>query len=222
MKHIAFSVLSIWLVGCSQYDYQIPGPTIPERSTRRIHYLHLISGDSMGFGRSGPSGFPWQDPGIVDFYSRVEGTTILRRQTYHRVEAYPIGAGYPPTLLMREDNEGNISAIFSSDTANSPGMNETFLYKTTADVGEKWSFYYYGDTISCTLLSRGDTAKTFVHLFSDCLRIRIQFNWFTYEDQWLAPGVGIVKRDFQTLSLPPLYLPQIDLKDLRLKSLSRR
>jgi hypothetical protein len=220
MKRFICILLIIWLAGCSLDENPIVNPQSPVHASRSIHYIHLAVGDSLGYGWRGVEGYP--DPFNIGFYTHDEGITVLDGESYHRVADYPLSDWWPPTILMREDNEGNIHALFFSDSGNVQNTSLSILYKTSAGVGGSWSFFYYPDTLTCTLVSRSDTVETNAGIFRNCLRVRIRYTWYAYEDHVLAPGIGVVMRDFETYTSPPIFMPWIDLKDLRLKSVSRR
>jgi|SRR5467141_328593 len=216
MKPLVFIVLSIWFVGCSRDENAIDNLTVPVHSSRTIHYMHLVIGDSLGYD--------WTalDTASGAFYAHIEGTSYIRGQTYFKVVDYPVGGGYPITFLLREGSNGDIHALGLFDTVKIENAVDGLLYKTSAQKDSSWDFYFYGDTIKCIMVSRSDTVKTYAGIFRDCLRIRIQYWWGESEDQWLAPGIGLIKRDFETISARPIFMPLLDLKVLRLKSLSRR
>ena len=215
MKHFIWILLIIWLAGCSLDDNPIGNPQIPTRSSRTIQYMHLAVGDSLGYD--------WTPLGtaIGAFYAHIDRKAVIGNKTYYNMVDYPIGG--PTTFLVREDGNGDIYALGLFDTVTNEYAVEKLLYKTSAQTGCSWKFCYFGDTIQCTMVSRSDTVKTYAGIFRNCLRIRIHYvGWFEYEDQWLAPGVGLVKRDIESIFGHLLFMPQLDLKVLKLKDVSRR
>jgi hypothetical protein len=177
--------------------------------------VHLAVGDSLGYNWTG------LDTAVGAFFAHIDGKSIIGNKTYYNIVDYPIGG--PTTFLVREDGNGDIYALGLFDTVTIETATEKLLYKTSAQTGSSWDFRYFDDTIQCMMVSRSDTVKTYAGIYRNCLRIRILYaGWAEYEDQWLAPGVGLVKRDIQSIFGHSLFMPQLDLKALRLKSSSRR
>src|SRR2546426_9742561 len=216
MKLVACLVFSISLAGCLRDENTVEYALVQTHSPRTIHYVQLAVGDSLGYD--------WAalDTGFSDFYAHIEGTTLRQGKTYFNMVDYPIAGAYPQSFLIREADNGDIYEVGLFDTAIIEKAVESLLYKTSAQVGDSWNLYFFGDTIKCTMISRSDTVRTYADFFRGCLRIRIQYWWGEYEDEWLAPGVGLVRRDFQTISARPIFMPLLDLKDVRLKSATRR
>jgi len=215
MKHFSPILLFIWLAGCSLDENPIVNPQLPARESRTIQYIHLAVGDSLGYD--------WTPLGtaIGAFYAHIDTKAVIGNKTYYNIVDYPIGG--PTTFLVRETDNGDIYALGLFDTVTIENAVEKLLYKTSAQTGSSWNFSFFGDTIQCTMVSRSDTVKTYAGIFRNCLRIRIHYvGWFEYEDQWLAPGVGLVKRDIESIFGHSQFMPQLDLKVLRLKSSSRR
>jgi hypothetical protein len=215
MKHFICILPIIWLAGCSLDENSIENPQVPARSPHTIEYIHLAVGDSLGYNWTG------LDTAIGAFFAHIDGKAVIGHKTYFNVVDYPIGG--PTTFLVRETDNGDIYALGLFDTVAIENAVEKLLYKTSARTGSSWNFSFFGDTIQCTMVSRSDTVKTYAGIFRNCLRIRIFYvGWFEYEDQWLAPGVGLVKRDIESIFGHSLFMPLLDLKILKLKSSSRR
>jgi len=202
MKKFLVFVLFVSLFGCSNDN--------PVRSDQQstTHYIHLTIGDSLGYG-----GISAQD---TVFYTVVESKQEYYGKQYFKVSSFPIRGGLPVNFMMREDGEGNVWVIGYLRNNTSVDSLETILYRTQAQQGSTWNFYY-GDTITCTLESRSDTVRTMCGEFSACVRIKIEYAWFEYELHWLAPNIGLVKREFITYSFRPIWMSLLDLKDCRLK-----
>jgi hypothetical protein len=215
MKHFICILLIIWPTGCSLDEIPIAIPQLSARSSRTIQYTHLVVGDSLGYDWTG------LDTAVGAFFAHIDGKAVIGHKTYYNMVDYPIGS--TATFLVREDGNGDLYALGLFDTVTIENAVEKLLYKTSAQTGSSWKFYYFGDPIQCIMLSRSDTVKTYAGVFLNCLRIRIQYyGWAEYEDQWLAPGVGLVRRDIESIFGHSLFMPQLDLKVLRLKSNSRR
>ena len=222
MKRWPLFLLPIWLVGCSLSDNLIEYPTTQVSPTRIIPYMHLAVGDSLAYGPAPREGSIDPNTNKTWFIAHVEETDVINGRTYYRVAHYPWAWDQQINVLLRQDEDGNIRAIFLSDSGNVADSMESLLYKTSAKIGTTWDIHTPGDTMRFTLMSRSDTVKTYYGVFHNCLRVRFQSVWYACDDHWLAPGVGIVKTDFETIAFPPIYTGPLDLKDLRLKSVSRR
>jgi|ERR1051326_733237 hypothetical protein len=215
MKQPILFVLSICLAGCSLDENPIENPQLPARSSHSIQYMHLAVGDSLGYD--------WTplDTAIGAFFSHIDAKATIGNKTYYNIVDYPIGG--PATFLVRETDNGGVYALGLFDTVTIDNAVEKLLYKTSAPTGSSWNFSFFADTIQCTMVSRSDTVKTYAGVFRNCLRIRISYyGWAEYEDQWLAPGVGLVKRDIESIFGHILFMPQLDLKVLKLKNYARR
>ena len=203
--------LPVWLVSCSLNDNSIESPQLAKHASRTIQYMHLAVGDSLGYD--------WSSTNAASIFTHVVATNIIGNKTYYHVVDYPLGPASPFELMIRQDEDGNVYAIFPSDSGVFSRQDEILLFKTAADTGTTWDVE---DIITGTLISRSDTVKTFYATFPNCLRIRIDYNWYSSEEQWLAPGVGLVRREYYTAGMYPVFMPALDLKDLRLKTASRR
>ena len=166
--------------------------------------MHFVVGDSLGY----------DNPGLTSarFYSRVESNVVLQGKTYFKVRGFPIEGALPKDFLMREDEEGNVLVRnISSDGTIDP--IEMTLYKAQADVGTSWYF-----NVKCTLESRTDTVRTTYGVFTNCLRINIGSHNIRNELHWLGPNIGLVKREYRTITMEPIWMPNLDLKDVKLKN----
>jgi hypothetical protein len=203
MKNIPLLVVISFFAGCSiNNDYFLDSfGNGTKRDSRMIHYIHLVVGDSLGYD------YPSNQ--TARHYTFITGTEMLRGKTYYEFQNYLLDI-WGPTKRLREDSDGNIFlAGFDS--------SETLLYKTNVDVGTTWTSHYDGPT-TCTLESRTDSITTSYATFTNCLRINLGC-----EFHWLAPNIGLVKRDFRRCpTLKTTSFTLADLKSLKLKSISRR
>lgn len=203
MKNVTLAVVITLLGGCSTDNESFLGSFDDgiHREKRITHYIHLTVGDSLGYGAPNHTN--------SGHYATVTGIENIRGKTYYRFKRYLIGNWPPEVMLMREDSDGNIF-IAKYDSS------EALLYRTNVEVGTIWIHPVF-ETLSCTLESRTDTIRTTYGMFANCLRIKIGCEY-----QWLAPNVGLVKRDYQCPTLSTVFLMTADLKDIRLKSKSHR
>ena len=208
MKNIPLLVVVSIIAGCSiNNDYVFDSfGNGSHRERGMTHYIHLAVGDSLGYGHG---------IGVVFYYTTIGTQVPFHGQAYYKLQefSFPLSGGCPDaSYLIREDEQGD---VYLSDS-----VEAFLLYKTDAAVGSTW---YFGDT-RCTLESRTDTVRTRAYTFTDCLRINIGSNWCARELDWLAPNIGLVKRDLCSITGVPLCVDGVnfELEDFRLKNPSRR
>src|SRR5258707_1109581 len=167
MKNIISLVSAMMMIGCSMSnDYDLtPAGERNKRESRMTHYIHLAVGDSLGYG-------PILADSETFFYSQVMGTTLLDGRIYYQVTNSPVVPFCDQSVLIRQDDLGNIYTRDVFGFADAESSRETILYRTAAEEGSSWYVHWNGDSIKCNLESRSDTAETAYRRFSNCLRVR--------------------------------------------------
>lgn len=175
------------ILGCQHNDRILePSPAPAPAST----YIQFQVGDSLGYGVGS----------TVLAVTFVDSILPLEGHFYFRFRNFPFGpGGVWPDLLLREDQNGNIKARgYVSSDSGTAGV-ETMLFQFGPEVGSTWTFDY-GYRYLCTLESLTDTVIISNTAYLGCTRIRVgAYGTVLSEVYWLAPGVGVVNSDYETI-----------------------
>lgn len=157
-------------------------------------YFRTTVGDSLVYGT---------------YVMSVESTVALKGRNYVLVNNFPCSE-FSRKYAVRRDAEGNVFVVRMSDTTET----EYPLLKAGVKTGTSWS-YIAGAT--ATVESTTDTVICGAGTFKNCVKLRIQWWSLEYDILWFAPGIGIVKREFDTASARPIAVGNLELSNYRLK-----
>ncbi len=178
------TVLMIW--GCQHTDRLVE--PIPKSTPIPYNkYMHFALGDSLRYGG-----------GILLTDSYIDSILEINGHQYYRFRNFPNGPyGAWPDLLLRPDSSGNIKMLNRLATDSGTTYSETTLLQFSGGVGSSWSSDYGLTPGYGTLESLSDTVTSNSATYLGCARIRYSISLCGQEElYWLAPGIGVVKADW--------------------------
>lgn len=187
---LSYSVVTILMIGGCNNDASVVGSGTGVQET----YFHTTVGDTLQYGT---------------YTLTIDSAFERNGHEYVRVSNFPT-SDWSRRYAVRRDAGGNIVVVNMIDTT----WTEYLLLKSEAGIGTSWA-YMGGSTV--TLESRTDTVVCAAGKFTGCVKVRIQWWSLEYEILWFAPGVGIVKREFDTASARPIAVWNLELSNYRLK-----